>query len=254
MELLLAMPVGHTPPPARFGLLTAHMAYRIGSGPVLLGIRLPEELQGGLMLVDCEGFDGLGDPLPCCSQILGECRRRNYSGIVCDFDGEPTACLKQMTETLDHQCAKEGWTLYVTEQLAAHAPAARVLIPSAVTNGSLERRLRVAMERYGASRPVLAVEWLRKDLPLPNDRRGDPMTQLELEDQIRRLQPATFFDRGLCANYYTYMANGGQAHFVLFDTPQSLRAKISLCNRLGLPAVLMAAPEVMGHLPAILDT
>ena len=253
MELLLAMPVGYTPPAVRFGLTSAHMAYRVGCGPTLLGIRLPDDLQGGLMFVDCEGFDGIGDPLPCCSQILGECRRRSYGGIVCDFDGAPTQCLSQLVSVLDQQCAKEGWMLYVPEQWAVHAPAARVLIPSAVTHGTLERRLRIAMERYGSARPVLAVEWLREDLPLPSDRRGRPLTQQELEEQMRRLQPATFFDRGLCAHYYTYMASGGQAHFVLFDTPKSLHAKLSLADRLGLPAVLMAAPEVTMHLSGILN-
>ena len=49
MELLLALPVGHTAPPTRYGLISAHMAYRIGNGPVLLGIRLPDDLQGGVM-------------------------------------------------------------------------------------------------------------------------------------------------------------------------------------------------------------
>ena len=161
MELLLALPVGHTAPPTGYGILSAHMAYRIGKGPVLLGIRLPEDLQGGLMLLDCTGFDGEGDPLPCCSQILGECRRRNYRGIICDFEGPPNPCLSQLLSVLDQYCAREGWTLHVPEGWASFAPAARVLIPSSVTVGTLERRLRGAVERYGAARPVLAVEWLR---------------------------------------------------------------------------------------------
>jgi len=244
MELLLALPVGHAAPPAEYGLTPAHMAYRIGNGPTLLGIRLPEGLQGGLMYLDCVGFDGLGDPLPCCSQVLGECRRRNYSGIICDFEGPPTACLSQLLSVLDQQCEKEGWSLYVTEACAAQAPAARVMIPSAVTNGTLERRLRIAKERYGPTRPVLAVEWLREDLPLPSDRRGDAISQLTLENQLRRLEPAIFFDRGLCAHYYTYRGQNGQAHFVLFDTPRSIRAKLSLARQAGLPAVLLAEPEL----------
>ena len=119
-----------------------------------------------------------------------------------------------------------------------------MLIPSAVTNGTLERRLRIARERYGAIRPVLAVEWLREDLPLPSDKRGEPMTQLALENQIRTLEPAIFFDRGLCAHYYTYRNSKGQAHFVLFDTPRSIRAKITLAEQMGLPAVLFAEPEL----------
>lgn len=244
MERLLALPVGHTAPPTHYGLLTAHMAYRIGNGPILLGIRLPDDLQGGLMFLDCVGFDGMGDPLPCCSQILGECRRRNYQGIVCDFEGQPTTCLCQLLTVLDQHCAKEGWSLHVTEACAPYASTSRVMIPSAVTNGTLERRLRIAKERYGAARPVLAVEWLREDLPLPSDKRGEPMTQLALENQIRRLEPAIFFDRGLCAHYYTYRNPKGKAHFVLFDTPRSIRAKITLAEQLGLPAVLLAEPEV----------
>lgn len=247
MELLLALPVGHSAPPAQYGLIPAHMAYRIGKGPSLLGIRLPEGLSGGVMLLDCVGFDGMGDPLPCCSQILGECRRRNYQGIICDFDGPPTNCLSQLLSVLDQSCAREGWSLYVPEHLASHAPAARVLIPSAVTTGTLERRLRTAKERYGPARPVLAVEWLRQDMPLPAEGKGEALTQLALDDQIRRLAPAVFFDRGLCAHYYTYMASAGHAHFVLFDTARSIRAKLTLAEQLGLPAVLMAAPEMEGH-------
>lgn len=244
MERLLALPVGHTAPPTRYGLLSAHMAYRIGNGPILLGIRLPDDLQGGLMYLDCVGFDGLGDPLPCCRQILGECQRRNFQGILCDFEGQPTACLSQLLTVLDQCCAREGWSLHVPEACAVHAPGARVLIPSAVTQGTLERRLRIAKERLGEARPVLAVEWLREDLLLPSDQRGEPLTQLALENQIRTLEPAIFFDRGLCAHYYTYRASGGQAHFVLFDTARSVRSKLALAEQLELPAVLLAEPEV----------
>ena len=243
MDLLLALPAGHTAPPTRYGLLSAHMAYRIGSGPLLLGIRLPDDLQGGLMYLDCVGFDGAGDPLPCCSQILGECRRRNYRGILCDFD-RIHGCLPQLLGVLDENCAKEGWELYITEPCAPHAPRARVLIPSSITSGTLERRLNTARSRYGAARPVLAVEWLREDLPLPSDRRGESLTQLALENLISRLNPAVFFDKGLCAHYFTYRDPKGQVHFVLFDSARSVRAKIALAQRMNLPAVLVAEPEV----------
>lgn len=251
MEILLALPAGQAAPEG-LALTCAHMAYRVGPGPVLLGIRLPGELRGGLMLLDCAGFDGAGDPSDCCSQILGECRRREFQGIVCDFDCPPAGCLGQLVSVLDRCCTGEGWALYVPEAYASFAPGARVLIPSALTSGTLERRLRAAQERYGADRPALAVEWLREDLPLPADGRGEPITQATLDEKIRRLQPAVFFDKGLCAHYFTYMVKGGQAHFVLFDTARSIRAKVVLARRLSLPAVLMAAPEVGGSLSVIL--
>ena len=252
MEILMALPVGQPVPDGQAALTCAHMAYRVGSGPTLLGIRLPDGLRGGLMLLDCHGFDGAGDPSGCCSQILGECRRREFQGIICDFDCPPTGCLGQLVSVLDRHCTGEGWALYVPEAYASFAPAARVLIPSAVTSGTLERRLRSAQERYGGDRPALAVGWLREDRPLPADGRGEPITQAALDEKIRRLQPAVFFDKGLCAHYFTYMVKAGQAHFVLFDTARSIRAKVALARRLSLPAVLMAAPEVAGSLSVIL--
>ena len=41
-ELLLALPAGRETGGKRFGLVPAHMAYRVGPGPRLLGIRLPQ--------------------------------------------------------------------------------------------------------------------------------------------------------------------------------------------------------------------
>ena len=76
-ELLLALPAGRDTRGRDYGLIPAHMAYRVGDGPKLLGIQLPQGLRGGLMLVDCAGFDGAGDPVGCCRQILAECRRRS---------------------------------------------------------------------------------------------------------------------------------------------------------------------------------
>lgn len=249
-ELLLALPAGQETRGRSFGLTPAHMAYRVGPGPKLLGIRLPPGLRGGLMQVDCAGFDGEGDPVGCCRQILGECRRRSFRGIVCDFEGAPAGCLKKLAEILDRNCAAQGWTLYVPECYAPHAPQARVLIPSALTHGTLERRLREAMGRYGAGRTALAVEWVREDFLLPARGRGEPVSREKLEEMRRGLEPAVFFDKGLCAHYFTYM-RGPQAHFVLFDSPRSVREKLAAAKRLGIAAALLPGPEVEPHLEEI---
>ena len=249
-ELLLALPGGRETCGGRFGLTPAHMAYRIGPGPRLLGTRLPQGLRGGLMQVDCAGFDGEGDPVGCCRQILAECRRRAYRGIVCDFEGPPAGCLPRLAEILDRNCAAQGWTLYVPEALAPCVKSARVLIPSAMTHGTLERRLGQAVEHYGPDRAAMAVEWVREDFLLPAGGRGEPIAPAALEDMVRRLEPAVFFDRGLCAHYFTYM-KGPQAHFVLFDTPRSIREKLKTAERAELCAALLPQPEVEEHLEEI---
>ena len=249
-ELLLALPAGRETRGRAFGLTPAHMAYRIGPGPRLLGARLPPSVRGGLMQIDCAGFDGAGDPVGCCRQILGECRRRSFRGIVCDFEGVPSGCMGRLVEILDRNCAAQSWSLYVPECYAAHAPRARVLIPSSLTHGTLERRLREGIARYGQARAALAVEWVREDFPLPARGRGEPITQEKLEGQMKRLEPAVFFDKGLCAHYYTYMS-GPQAHFVLFDTPRSVREKLETAKRLGMAAALLPGPEIEDHLEEI---
>ena len=241
-ELLLALPAGRESRGRDFGLTPAHMAYRIGPGPRLLGARLPPSVRGGLMQIDCAGFDGAGDPVPCCRQILGECRRRGCRGIVCDFEGPPCGCLGKLVEILDRNCAAQGWALYVPEGYMS-VPHARALVPSALTHGTLERRLREALGRYGPARTALAVEWVREEFPLPARGRGEPITRETLKDMLARLEPAVFFDRGLCAHYFTYM-RGPQAHFVLFDTPRSVREKLDLAQRLKVEAALLPGPEV----------
>lgn len=241
MELLLALPAGkHLPTDRKTDrkLTPAHMAYRIGRGPRLMAIRSTTPAQNGVMMVDCIGFEGDGDPTGCCRQILGECKRRRFSGIICDFEGLPNNILSRLVSLLNHNCPAQGLALYVPEAYASQAPESRVLIPSALTSGTLERRLRTAAGHYGAGRLALAVEWLREDFPLPASGRGDPLTGSELEEQLRRLEPAVFFDRGLCAHYYTYM-NAGQAHFVLFDTPHSVREKLAVARRLGISSALL---------------
>ena len=254
-ELLLALPTGGLPAGMgaggeSFGLTRAHMAYRVGPGPRLLGTRLPEGLRGGVMQLDCAGFDGGGDPVDCCRQILGECRRRGFRGIVCDFEGPPSDCLMKLVRILDRNCAAQGWALYVPESYALSAPKGRVLISSVMTHGTLERRLSEAAKQYGKERVVLAVEWVREDFPLPAAGRGRPLAREELESLIHRLEPAVFFDRGLCAHYFTYMA-GPKAYFVLFDTPRSIREKLDLADRLGLRGALLPGPEIEPHLDEI---
>ena len=249
-ELLLALPAGVSTEGKNFGLTPAYMAYRVGPGPRLLGTRLPAGLRGGVMQLDCAGFDGGGDPVDCCRRILDECRRRGFRGIVCDFEGPPSDCLMKLVKILDRNCAAQGWALYVPESYAPGAPTGRVLISSVMTHGTLERRLSAAAERYGQERVVLAVEWMREDFPLPAGGRGRPLAREELESMARRLEPAVFFDKGLCAHYFTYMA-GPKAYFVLFDTSRSIREKLDLADRLGLRGALLPGPEIEPYLDEI---
>ena len=242
-ELLYAAPTGGADC-ARWGLTPAHMTYRIVPGPKLIGVGLSGEVRGGAMLIasPCESLDG--DPAPCCRQVVGECRKRGFTRVICDFEGTPGGGGGALAAALSRTCVQNGLKLYLPEPFAPLAEGCLVLVSSALVTGTLERKLRAAMDRYGPDRVVLAVEAVAEDFLLPASGRGAPLSPAALSALMSRLEPAVFFDRGLCAHYFTYMNRGEGAHFILFDTPRSVREKLDTAQRLGVTSALLAAPQV----------
>lgn len=221
----------------------AHLAYRLGPGPHLFraGSTAP---RGGLMVVDDHDFDGLGSTGPLCQEMIRECQARGFSGAVLDFENRLPP-LEQIAGALDEAFARQGWALYVTERYGPHAPHARVMIPSALSGGSLRRRLEEALERFGESRTVLALEKRREDFFLPSPTgSGQPLTEEELEQLKQRLAPSIFFSGDLCARYFTYMSRDNGAHFVLFDDGDTLRHKVEVARELGIRTFLAPWAEV----------
>ena len=224
----------------------AHLAYRLGPGPHLFRADAAVPT-GGLMVVDDHGFDGLGQTGPLCQELLRECQARGFSGAVLDFEGRLPP-LERIAAALDEPFARRGWALYVPERYAAAAPHARVTIPSALSGGSLQRRLEEALERFGESRAVLALERRAEDFRLPSPTgSGQPLTDQALEELKRRLAPSIFFSGELCARYFTYMSRDNGAHFVLFDDGDTLRHKVEVAQRLGIRTFLAPWDEIAPH-------
>lgn len=225
----------------------AHLAYRLGPGPHLFradSVTLP---RGGLMVVDDRDFDGLGPTGPLCQEILRECQARGFSGAVLDFEGRLPP-LEQIAGQLDEQFARRGWSLFVSERYGPHAPHSRVMIPSALSGGSLQRRLEEALERFGESRVALALEKRAEDFFLPSPTgSGQALTQGELEALKARLSPSIFFSGELCARYFTYMSKESGAHFVLFDDGDTLRRKVEVAHRLSVYTFLAPWAEIAPH-------
>lgn len=224
----------------------AHLAYRLGPGPHLFraGSTAPK---GGLMVVDDQEFDPLGPTGPLCQEIVREITARGFSGAVLDFENRLPP-LEQIAAALDEPFARRGWTLIVPERYGQAAPHARVMISSALSGGSLQRRLEEALARFGESRVVLALEKRAEDFYLPSPTgSGQPLTPQELEELKGRLSPSIFFSGELCARYFTYMSRETGAHFVLFDDGDTLRHKVEVARKLGIGTFLAPWAEVGPH-------
>ena len=243
---IITLPPRQLPALQGWRVTPAHLAYRLGPGPHLF--RADNTVpKGGLMVVDSQGFGGLGPIGPLCQEIVRECQARGFSGAVLDFDTRLPP-LEQLAGQLDEQFARRSWTLYVPEGYAPCAPHARVNIPSALSGGSLRRRLEEALERFGESRTALALEKRAEDFSLPSPTgSGQPLSPQELEQLRQRLSPAVFFSGELCARYFTYMSRDSGGHFVLFDDGDTLRRKLDVARELGIHTFLAPWAEVGPH-------
>lgn len=243
---IITLPPRQLPALRDWQVTPAHLAYRLGPGPHLFRAESTAP-RGGLMVIDDRDFDGLGPTGPLCQEIMRECQARSFSGAILDFENRLPP-LEQIAAHLDETFARRGWTLYVPERYAPNAPHSRVMIPSSLSGGSLQRRLEEALERCGESRVVLALEKRREDFFLPSPTgSGQPLTVEELEQLKRRLSPSVFFSGDLCARYFTYMSQDNGAHFVLFDDGDTLRRKTEVARRLGIDTFLAPWAEVAPH-------
>lgn len=225
----------------------AYLAYRVGRGSRLLRSEAPIPRPGGLMVVDDQGYDGLGSLLPFCRDVLREVQIRGGSGVVLDFDRRLPP-LEQIAVRLEEGLARQKAVLYVPEPYGTLVPRSRVLISSALSGGSLAQRLEEAGEQFGRDRVVLAVEPVREDFPLPCPTGcGDPLSKEGLAELMERRRPSVFFSRELCARYFTYMDRSGEAHFVLFDDGETIARKLEVARKAGVHTFLLPLAEVQPH-------
>lgn len=222
----------------------AVLAYRLGPGPHLFRADNALLPRGSLMVLSDRDFDGLGPTAPLCQEICRECQARGFVGAILDFEGRLPP-LVQIVAQLDEDFAKRDWALFVPEAYAHSAPHSRVMIPSALSGGSLQLRLEEAVEQFGPARTVLALEKSSEDFSLPSPTGcGQPLSQEQLEQLKQRLSPSVFFSGELCARYFTYMGRDGGAHFVLFDDEDTLRRKVEVARRAGIHTFLASWTEV----------
>ncbi len=252
-RLIMTSPPASAQAASAYGLPVGHMAYRIGPGGYLLRANIPINLRGGLMVIDGSGFNGRTDTNAFCQQVIRECTARAFDGVILDFEGNQEPLLCQIINKLGSLLMRRGWPLYVTEQYGGVSEHARVIIPSALSGGSLNKRITEAVERFGANHVALGIQRTAEDftLPAPNGC-GTPLTREELERRIQSRGASIFFSDELCAHYFTYMSRQSGAHFVMFDNAASIRKKIHIAGQFGLCACILAWPEVDNIIEAIL--
>lgn len=253
LRQFLLTPPQHLAQAQTWGLPLAHMAYRLDDNGHLCQAPLPPHAKGGLMLVGADASPvGHSDPRRAVREILSVCQARNFGGVILDLEQPPTHFLAQLIQGLEEGLSLRKRTLFLPESYGNYAHRACLYLSSALSGGSLRRRLETAVDTYGPRRLVLCLNRSRDDFFLPAIKgRGRPISQETLEHLIRHLHPSIFFSQDLCAHYFTYMSRETGAHFVLFDNGESLLKKRALAQEIGLTRFFLLYPEVEPFLPQL---
>lgn len=214
----------------------AHIAYKIGRDARLYRAEDAAGIEGGYMIVSSDG-DVLPDEYTV-TEIINECKSRRFKGVFANFG--PTPLLGELSKAL----AEQNLRLIVTENLGSEHPYAWVLISSALSGGTLRRRLGEAIGKYGAGRIVLDIERIiREFVPPAYDGEGRIVSKEEFKTLKARYSPTPFFSHELCCNYFIFF-EGGRPHIVLYDNLGSIKNKLFTASSLGIDKAMFLYSEI----------
>jgi hypothetical protein len=224
--------------------IAAHMSYRIGHGFRLYRSRRASDIRGGFMVLDTGGFTGGGPLASLTADVIGECVKRAFTGIVINAGGSTSPSQISLSASLAKAAEKHGLAYFVPEALAETGTHTIVRISAAISGGTLKRRLSDAIEKYGADRMAVEVERILMDFTLPTlSGVGGELSNDEFRRLIDRYNPKSFFSSDLMVNYFTYHDNQG-THVVLHDNAESLRRKLAALPDFGIEYAFLFYPRI----------
>lgn len=213
----------------------AHMAYKIGADARLYRAEGSDTTEGGYMILSADGEIHSDDHTV--TEIVNECKERHFSGVFANFGASP------LLTSLSKALSEQNLRMIVPEPLGNDFKNAWVLISSALSGGSLRRRLSEAANTYGAGRIVLDVERVfRVFTPPVPDGQGRPLSREEYETLKARVSPTPFFSYDLCCNYFIFFEDE-QPHIVLYDNVGSIKSKLLIASSLRIDKAMFLYSE-----------
>ncbi len=222
-------------------------------GPAVRGVRLAlvctrvpdgalRAAKPGDALLFCPDEHPVGADDPVAPRLIRCCRQGGFSGLVADLEPPLTPDKTRLAAALDGACAAAHLPLWVTEEYAPYVRYARILICTALSGGTLSRRLGECADQYGLQRLALDCQRLAVDLPIPSPNGEGTALTLAALTQSRQGR-SCFYSDALGANYFTYRT-GRNHRFVLYDNAETLRRKVALGEQMGIRDAFFMMPEV----------
>ncbi len=201
-------------------------------------------MSGGYMVVDTGGYVGGGPASSLIMEILGECDKNSFRGIVLDTGGKSTTQLMLLAGRLAMEASERRLKVIVHDVLSGASERTAILLPTALSGGTLTGHIGEAVDKYGAGRVALEIERVRMDFSLPATQgTGKELTAGELQSLVEQYNPQSFLSKDLCAYYFTYNDKKG-THFVLYDNGASIKRKLAVASKMGIEDAFIFYPHV----------
>jgi len=189
------------------------------------------------------------DPAALCRRLAAMVCRSQSCGLLLDLPEDDAGFA--LAASLAPQLYRMGIDVYLPVSLAHAAPQARLILPSAVSGGSLDGMLDHFLSRYPPGRLCLELVRTRHDFPMPSADPGGTLLSAARFDELYASAGQHFFSPELCANYFTYMEDGNTPHFVLFDDAETARRKLEKAQSHGFCAVFALYAEWGRDIPSV---
>ena len=226
------------------GLPVLHLCLGVTQGGALTRLQLPTAQMRCLL-----GVAELPNDLsPICAERVAadlafEAKRTNAPGVFADFEHDTPACRAVLT-AFDHALFEAGVPLYAPLSCGRFVSHAVLTVPTAISGGSLTAYITSLQGIYGASRIAAFLQPVSCDFTMPSQSAdGASLDEKARDALLERTGAQAFFSRELCAKYFTYTDEAGQAHFVLFDDASTLEAKLAQLSGCGVHTIFALYPD-----------
>lgn len=223
----------------------AHMAYKIRSLHLMRG-RISSNTRSGMMVItDIDTSPAEGSFKSLAAEIYNECLRRDFEGVILDFNSKPTADTSPFASNLCEKLCDMKLPIYVPYLYSVFCPDAKYIVSSSISGGSLREHLDQLSDIHGSTRLSVECERIAMDFMMPSpSAEGKRLSREELNALMQNTQAQTFYSPELCTNYFTYSDHTGKTHFVIFDNAHSITDKLRLAQNLGFDSAFLLYPEI----------
>lgn len=213
---------------------SCYLFYCIGEGGVLQRRGLPASARGGVMGIFDDGTADWQsvDAARLARDIIAECSRRSYGGVLLDW--QESAGALETVRRVSPALAARRLVHFVPLGLASASEYAKVIVPSAISGGSFTDMLRHYTARFPPERLCLEVVRVCSDFVMPSyTAEGRTLSAGEFRGILESRNPQSYFSAELCAKYFTYQDEERQVHFLLYDDPATAAQKIQAAAAQG---------------------